>query len=313
MGRRAEGFLRVKMTAGEPRAGTTNVRRAALFMVLATGLFSLMGASVKHAAAGVPDTMVVFFRNAVMLAWLVPWAARHGPSALRTRHLGEHAVRGLMGLAAMYCFFFALARLRLADAMLLNQSFPLFVPLIERAWLRERIPRGTWRALTVGFLGVVLILRPGSAVFTAAALVGLCSAVFAAVAQVGIRRLTHTEPTTRIVFYFGLIATTVSSAPLPWSWRAADAATWVALVATGGFATAGQFALTRAYANAPAARVGPFVYVGVVFAGLLDWLVWKTPPDWVFAAGAGLVVTAAALTLRRSARPKPTTAGQMGT
>ena len=84
--------------------------------------------------------------------------------------------------------------------MLLNQSMPLFIPLVERAWLGERIPTRLWGVLGLGFAGLLLILRPGTGVFEPAALVGLASAVLASVAQVGIRRLTRTEPVTRIVF-----------------------------------------------------------------------------------------------------------------
>ena len=119
----------------------------------------------------------------------------------------------------MACYFYAIARLRLADAVLLNQSMPLFIPLVERAWLGNRIPPRLWGVLALGFAGLLLILRPGTGVFEPVALVGLASAVLASVAQVGIRRLTRTEPVTRIVFYFGLVASVVSLPPAVYWWK----------------------------------------------------------------------------------------------
>ena len=281
-----------------PGAARTDLRRAALYMVAAALLFAAMGAGVKAASRELPNTMVVFFRNAVGLVALLPWLLRGGLANLRTRHLGEHVVRGVAGLLAMFSFFYAIAHLRLADAMLLNQSVPLFLPFVESVWLKEPVPGRIWGPVGVGFLGLVLVLKPGTGLFEPAALVGALSAVFAAVAQVGIRRLTRTEPTTRIVFYFAVTASLFSSLPLPYTWVAPSAELWVVLVVLGTFATFGQLCMTRAYSHAPAASVGPFIYAGPVFATMLDWLLWGSLPDAVFVAGALLVMGAAVLALR---------------
>ena len=206
-------------------------------------------------------------------------------------------------MSAVACYFYAIARLRLADAVLLNQSMPLFIPLVERAWLGERIPTRLWGVLLLGFAGLLLILRPGTGVFEPAALVGLASAVLASIAQVGIRRLTRTEPVTRIVFYFGLVASVVSLPPAVYWWNAL-ARTWAVLLLMGVFATVGQLTLTRAYVHATAASVGPFLYAGPVFAGLLDWLIWGRLPDALFVVGAIVVIAAATLALRLRATPR---------
>jgi drug/metabolite transporter (DMT)-like permease len=279
-----------------PRA--TDLRQAALAMVTAALLFAAMGAAVKAASHELPNTMVVFFRNAVGFVALLPWLLRGGVANLRTRHFGEHVVRGVSGLLAMVCFFHAIAKLRLADAMLLNQSVPLFLPFVEKVWLKETMPKRLWGPIGVGFLGLLFILRPGTGLFEPAAVVGVASAFFAAVAQVGIRRLTRSEPITRIVFYFAVIATVLSGLPLVRTWEAPSPRLWVVLVAMGTVATFGQLSMTRAYAFGPASRVGPFVYLGPVFAGLIDWLLWGTLPDAYSVVGAFLVVGAAVLALR---------------
>jgi drug/metabolite transporter (DMT)-like permease len=279
-----------------------SLERGAAFMVGSALLFAGMGAAVKLASASLPNTMVVFFRNALGLVALVPWLVRLRRQGLGTTHLREHAIRGLAGLAAMYCFFLAIAQMKLADAVLLNYSLPLFLPLVEKVWLGEEMPRRFWGPLGLGFAGVLFVLKPGLGVFQPVALVGLAAAVFGAVAQVGVRRLTRTEPVTRIVFYFGLVGTAVSAVPLAWTWRSPEPALWLVLAAMGLLATVGQLFLTRAYAHAPAAQVGPFVYSAVVFAALFDGFLWGRWPDRLTLAGAVLVSTAGALALRR----KPT-------
>ena len=281
-----------------------DIRRGALLMIVSALLFAGMAAGVRVISREMPNAPIVFFRHFLMLVFLAPWLLRGGRGALRTEDLRGHLVRGLAGVAAVSCYFYAIARLPLADAVLLNQSIPLFVPLVERVWLGESIPPRLWRALLVGFGGLLLILRPGSGVFQPVALVGLASAVLASVAQVGIRRLTRTEPVTRIVFYFGLIASLAAAPPAALTWRTPSPATWAILVLMCVLATIGQLTLTRAYVYAPAARIGPFLYAGPVFAGVLDWLLWGQLPDRLFVAGAVLVVVAATLALRiRHAAP----------
>jgi len=275
-----------------------DLRKGALLMVVSAMLFASMAASVRVIARELPNAPIVFFRHFIMLLLLLPWLLREGRGALRTDDFGGHLLRGLTGAAAVACYFYAIARLRLADAVLLNQSIPLFVPLVERAWLGERIPGRLWRVLLVGFAGLVLILRPGIGVFETAALFGLASAALASIAQVGIRRLTRTEPVTRIVFYFGLIASVATAPPAALTWRSPTPPVWGLLLLMGVFATVGQLTLTRSYVYAPAARVGPFLYAGPVFAGVLDWLIWDHLPDLLFVAGAVLVVAAAILALK---------------
>lgn len=283
------------MSAPEP---SIDIRRGALLMVASALLFASMAAMVSLAARELANAPIVFFRHFIMLVFLLPWLWRGGRNALRTDDPRGHLVRGLAGVAAVACYFYAIARLRLADAVLLNQSLPLFIPLVERAWLGTRVPARLWGVLGLGFAGLLLILRPGSGLFEPVALVALSSALFAAIAQVGIRRLTRTEPITRIVFLFGLVASLVALPPAVFWWTQPSARTWAILLLMGVFATVGQLTLTRAYAHAPAASVGPFLYSGPVFAGLLDWLLWGRLPDALFVAGAVLVIAAAILALR---------------
>lgn len=261
-------------------------------------LFASMGACIKLLSATVPTETVVFFRNAVALLALIPWLVHAGLGALATRRLPMHLWRTAFGLTAMYCFFSVLAHMPLAEAVLLNFSAPLFTPVIARLWLDEPVPLQLYGAVGLGFLGIALILKPGLELFQPMGLIGLMSGLFAAIAVTGVRRMSFTEPIPRIVFYFSVFSTAVSAVPLSWHWHRPSPWELALLVLMGLLATGGQLLMTRAYALAPAARVGPLTYSSVVFAAAYGLMLWKEAPDAWSIGGAVLVAIAGMLAAR---------------
>jgi drug/metabolite transporter (DMT)-like permease len=275
-----------------------SLTRGAVSMILASLAFAIMGACIQVCAQTLPNGMVVFFRNVSGLAFLSPILIRGGLEGLRTKHLKEHIFRGLGGLSSMYCFFYAIAHMRLADATLLNYTLPLFIPVVEALWLGEPMPPRLAIPLGLGFLGVVVVLRPGSGLVTGAAVFGLLAGFLSAVAQTGVRRLTKTEPTTRIVIYFALMGSSLSALALPFVWVTPAPAVWGVIVLMGLAATSGQLLMTKAYSHAPASQIGGFVYTGVLFAAFMDWLRLGITPSPVFFLGAALVMASGALMFR---------------
>jgi len=279
---------------------TDNPVRGALLASSAALMFASMGALIRVVSADMPNEQIVFFRNLFGLLILLPIVWQRGERiVLKTAYPGLLLVRSLFGLAAMYCFFYALSVLPLADAVLLNFTAPLFIPFVALLWLGERPRRRIWGAILIGFTGVLFILRPGGDLYSPVALIGLASGAFAGVAMVSLRKLSATEPALRVVVYYGLICTTVSSLPLLWSWQSIDLRPLAILGAAGSFATLGQYLLSRGYGCAPAAQIAPFTYTSVVFAAVYGWLFWQEMPGWITAAGTLLVVIAAALAMRR--------------
>ena len=271
-----------------------------MFGLGAALFFSLMGVAIKFATVELNNAMVVFLRNAFGLLALSPMLMRTGWARLRTKRVGMHLARCLIGLAAMYCFFFAIAYMPLAEAMLLNYSTPLYVPFIAWLWLQERPNAQVIPIVVVGLLGVALILRPSNPAAAGwVGYVGLASGVMAAVAFVAIRRLTRSEPAVRIVFYFTALSLLISAAVLPWMWQQPTSSALGLMAAAGMFATLAQICLTRAYALAPAAQVAPFNYLVVVFAALWGWLLWQERSDGLSLVGAVLVIASSLLALRQ--------------
>jgi drug/metabolite transporter (DMT)-like permease len=271
---------------------------AATLLLGSSFLFASAGAAVKLASAQATYEMVVFFRSFFGLVALTPWLVRGGLAALRTPHPHRQVTRALAGLAAMYCFFYAIAHLPLGEAMVLNYSSPLFIPFIAWLWIGEPIPARIGWAICSGFAGITLILKPGLGFLSAASIVGLASGVLTATAMVAIRGLAREEPATRIVFYFGAVCSLASAPALLWGWRSPSLPTLALLMLVGVLATSGQFLLTRAYALAPAAHIGPVTYSSIVFAALFGWLFWGEVPDAFSLAGALLVGLAGFLAIR---------------
>lgn len=280
-----------------------NLRQGALNALVAAAGFAAAGACIKAASATLPNEMVVFSRNAVALLMMLPWLARVRLAGLRTQRTGGHLLRAGFGLTAMYCFFYALHHLPLAEAMLLNYTAPLFIPLIAWGWIGERPPWVLIPASGLGVVGIALIIKPGGdTLLSLPAAIALLSGMFGAAAMVSIRRIAHVEPTTRIVFYFMFYGTLFSAVPLLWAWQTPEPAALAALIGSGVFALAGQLTLTRAYALLPAARVGAMSYMTVVFAALIGWLFWAEAPDGASILGAVAVMVACVLVSARLRR-----------
>ena len=281
------------------------------WMLVAAALFALMSVLVKHASATFSPAELVFYRSAFGLVAI--WAViaishRHVLAPLATPHFEAHFWRGLAGFAALVLFFFALARLPLATAVTLNYTAPLFLAALSAWWLRERSGRGLTGAVLLGFVGIVLLLRPqvqGQAWLPA--LAGLVSGMLAAVAYVNVKQLGRLgEPEWRVVFYFTLLSTVGGAA-----WMAVagfhrpQAGDWPWLIGIGITATVAQLALTRAYHRGRTLTVGSLAYATVGFSALYGVLLFgeRLPlPAWI---GMAVVAAAGMWAVRASTPSQP--------
>ena len=278
--------------------------RGALFIIAAEFMLATMGATIKSVSVGLPNETIVFFRNLFGLLALMPLLARGDIKVLHTKVLHLHLVRGLSGLTAMYCFFYTIANIKLADAMLLKLTAPILIPIVAFVWLKERLSFLARVAIAIGFAGVFLILKP-EADLNWIMLAALTGSAMAAVAKVTVRKLSATEPAVRTVFYFAATGALVSAVPLIWAWQTPTAKEWLLLLALGPLATLAQLLMTRGYASAPASQVAIFTYSSVIFGAFLGWLFWNELWDWLSVIGAILVAIAAALALHSKSSKAP--------
>lgn len=275
-----------------------NLILGALLIVSAELMFSIMGATIKHAHTMVSNELIVFARNAIGLVVVMLIIKRQPtPMSLKTNVFPIHLMRSSFGLSAMYCFFYALGNLPLAEGMLMKMTAPIFVPIIALLWLNEHTPWYVLLAIPLGFLGVWVVLGEPGGALSYAAWVGVIGGALAAVAKVSVRKLGHTEPVVRTVFYFSAISTGISAIPLALSWQTPPAEVIQFLLLLGIAGTVGQLLMTRAYSLAPASKIGVFTYASVVFAALLGFFVWGESLKLNFYMGSSLIVIAGLTTL----------------
>ncbi|MHB8301738.1 MAG: DMT family transporter [Acidobacteriaceae bacterium] len=289
----------------QPSAATAphveNATLGGLLIVIAFLCVAIMSALGK-AAAQVPTGTIVFFQNFVSLLLFLPWVFRHGTGSIKTSRIGMHILRACAGLLSQVLMFAAVKKMPLMNAVLLTNSAPLFIPLITWVWLKEKIGGIVWASLLVGFVGVVMILKPSAALISnPAALIATSAAVFSAFALVTVNRLSTTETTQRILFYYFLISSLVTA---PFAMvtghilQPRPTREWLYLVGIGVFMAASQLLIILAYRHASAGRIAPFNYSVVVFSGLIGWLVWKNAPDLLSLFGVILVTVGGILSTR---------------
>ena len=269
------------------------------FVIFGEVFFVSMGMLIKYLGETIPNHHLVFYRNILAALVLIPLLYKQGFHSIKTRRIGMHLIRSLCGVLAMYCFFYALANIELANAMLLKLTGPIFIPIIAILWIQEHITLKTIIGISIGFVGVIIFLNP-TAEIELAALVGLAGGALAAAAKVAIRKMSSTEPTTRIVFYFALFGALFSGVPViagqPYMPTTEE---WALLVLLGIVGTCGQFCLTQAYRLAPASQVGPFTYSSLLWASIAGWLFWEELPTSQTLIGASLIISAGIVLIYR--------------
>lgn len=274
------------------------------WMLVAAALFALMGVLVKHASAHFSSGELVFYRSAFgLLAIGGVIVVRHRCllAPLATPHFKAHFWRGLSGFAALVLFFYAIARLPLATAVTLNYTAPLFLAALSAWWLKEKHGRGLVAAVLLGFVGIVMLLRPQLADQAwLPALAGLVSGMLAAVAYVNVKQLGKLgEPEWRVVFYFTLLATLGGGAWMALAgFHRPQAEDWPWLIGIGVTATVAQLALTRAYHRGRTLTVGALAYTTVGFSAVYGVILFGEHLPVLAWAGMAVVALAGILAVR---------------
>ncbi len=262
------------------------------YMILAVSLFGCMDALVKWLTTGYPVLQIMFFRS---LCAFIPilWMVSRGPggfAVLRTRRLGAHALRSGFGLAAMFGFFSAYQLMPLADVTAISFSGPIFIACLSVWLLGESVGLHRWSAIVVGFIGMLVIVRPGPGMVQSGALIVVAATMLYALAMIQIRKLSSTEPSTAIAFYFTAFCVIVTGLVLPFVWVTPAWRDLPLLIGVGIFGGTAQLFMTRAYSLAPAAAVAPFDYTHLLWSVLFGWYVWGDFPDLQTWLGCTIVV-----------------------
>ena len=264
-----------------------------LLRLAAAAMLALMFALVKLTASrGVHIVESVFYRQAFALPFVLGWAALGpGIASLKTRRIGTHATRMVIGLGAMTLNFLGMTMLPLAEATVIGFAVPLFATIFAALFLGEKVGRYRISAVVVGFIGVLVVMRPDSAAMhSTGALIALAGAVATASVTIFIRQLGTTEATTTTVFWFTASSLIPLSVLMLFFARVHDPLTWALLVGIGVTGGIAQLLLTGALRLAPVAVVLPMDYTGLIWASLMGWLLFAALPVPATLIGAPIII-----------------------
>jgi drug/metabolite transporter (DMT)-like permease len=278
--------------------------RGVLCMLAAVATFALMDTGMKLLAAHYPATQVAALRGLASWPFVVIWVlVSGGPGQLVRVRWSLHLLRGVLAVAMLASFAYALKRLPLAEAYALFFVAPLLVTALAVPLLGEHVGWRRWTAIGVGLVGTLVILRPsGQGVLSLSGLAVLGSALAYAIGAVSVRLLGKTDTTQAMVFWM-LTLLAIFATALAWpEWRSVRSEDAWLLAGVGLSGAIGQYCVTEAFRNTPAAIVAPLEYTALIWALIIDWTLWRTFPDAVTFVGAGIIVASGIYLLHRQNR-----------
>jgi len=270
-------------------------------MIAAVGLFTLMDAIAKYLSRWYPVPGIVWARYALNLVILLAWLAARGElRRIRTARPGIQLARGLLLATATLIYFTSLTVLPLADAAAIAFVLPLFVAALAVPMLNERLDGARLVAIAVGFAGALLVVRPGSSVFTLYALLPMGMAFCNALYQILTRKIAGLEHPLTSLIWGAIVGAALLSLVLPFAWKTPDRAShWALLVVIGMLASVGHYLLIRAYDYASASLLAPFTYSGLLWAMALGFLVFGNFPDGWALGGMSVIVASGLFIVNR--------------
>jgi len=287
-----------------------NTGRGIALKLISILLFTMMAACIKAGREVVPPGEAVFFRSAFALPPIIiyAWWRSRLVDAFRVNDRFAHFNRGLIGVTSMGCGFAALGLLPLPEVIAIGYAAPLMATALAAIMLGEKVRAFRWTAVFVGLVGVLIMVWPRLTVlargsFTDSEALGawlaLMGATLAAVATIHIRRLTRTESTLAIVFWFTVTCTVASLSTVPFGWVMPDPWPLALLIAAGLLGGAGQMTMTESYRHADASTLAPLEYSSMVYGLAIGYLIFAEIPGWSVLIGATIVILAGILIIWR--------------
>lgn len=254
-------------------------------------LFAGQDGIAKSLSLVYPALLVVWARFVVQTVLMaVAYVPSLGLSILHTSRWRQQLLRGFCMLAASLCFVGGLRYVPVGEATAVVYLSPLLVVAYSARVLRERITLGQWMAAICGFVGVLMIVRPGSALFTPAVLFPIGASGALAAYQVLTRQVLEVDNPVASNFITSVICLVILSALVPLFWVTPTLGACLLVAAQGGMAMTGHMLLTYAYRNTSVARLAPFTYAQIVFASLIGFLFFGHVPDQATLAGMGVII-----------------------
>jgi drug/metabolite transporter (DMT)-like permease len=281
-----------------------NVLRGAAWMILAGLCWTIMTILVRQLSADYSSFEILFFRNLVAVCILLPQSIRRGFSSLKTQRLPLHCLRAFLSYVGVLLLFYGVANIPLPDVTALSFTQPLFVVLLAALILKESVNGACWAAVIAGFVGLLVIVRPGFIAVELATVLVVFSAFSYAVSNICVKRLMTTDTANQSVFYFNLLMLPIALVPAIFFWVTPALADLPLLVGIGVNGTIAVYAYARSFRLADASAVMPFDFLRMPMAATAAFLLFSEIGDlwtWIgsiiiFASSYALAKNSSKLT-----------------
>ncbi|GAA4223242.1 drug/metabolite transporter (DMT)-like permease [Sagittula marina] len=274
-----------------------------LLMCVGVACLSANDAIAKALTDGYSPLQILFLRNVIALPFTIGIALlMGGRAALRSHRPAAHLLRGALWVGAALMFFTSFIYLPLAEATALIFVAPFFITVISALFLGEDVGWRRWMAVLVGFLGVLLIIRPGGAAFQVISLLPVATALVYALLMLSARWVDKRESVWTLLVYLTGAGALLSALIVPFVWVPVRAGDLWLFAGIAIFGTAGMTMMTQAFRLAPAVVVAPLDYTGLLWATLFGWLIWRESLDLITVFGATIIIASGVVTILREHR-----------
>lgn len=277
--------------------------RGAIMVSLGAVILVTMTTLVKSLGDHLHSFEILFVRCLIGLLLVIPLLFRARAASIKTNRPFMHFLRASTGVTGMFCMFWAITHMPLADATALGFSRPLFMIVLAFVFLGEIVGWRRGIATVAGFMGILIMTQPFTEGFDPTALIAATGALFTALAVIVIKKLTPTEPLMTIMFYYTLWTTVIAAIPAAMVWQTPSLQEMGVLTIIGILGVVGQTAMTQGFKLGEATFVIPFDYLRLIYAGLLGIALFKEVPAMVSVAGAAVIVASSFYILRRGTVP----------
>jgi drug/metabolite transporter (DMT)-like permease len=276
--------------------------RGAIFMLASSLGFTVMAVLIREVATRIDPLQMAFFRCSIGWLAILPFVAHAGFSTIRSSLLRLHLGRAALGTIAMFCAYYAIANMPLADFTALSFTRPLFATVFAVVVLHEIVRWRRWTATVIGFLGVVVMVQPGAGEINPATFVALGESVVLALLIVIVKLMPEHEKTLTMLFWFGAFSIPITLVPAAfvWHWPSAEDWLWLVVMALSGVVS--QWLFILAFRSGEASFVAPIDYVRLVFVAVTGYLVFAEVPTIWTLMGAAIIVGSTFYIVRREAK-----------
>ena len=286
--------------SGNITTGSSAPLKAIICMLLGTAILALNDAVLKWLTSDYPAGQIMFCRGifiSLPLGILI-WRSG-GLTSLKTENPKSHFLRAVLVIIGTFLFISGLKYLSLTDAVAIAFAGPLFITALAQPLLGEKVGWRRWSAVLIGFLGILLIMRPGGSVIQWAALLPLAASLTGALRDLLTRHLSGKESSVALLFYTSVGVTATGLATLPFTWTSVPVFDWLFFCLSGLLIGSAHFLMIETFRYGEAALVAPFKYSGVIWAGILGYLIWGDIPEPSTIIGIGTVILAGFYILNR--------------